>query len=287
MKYCALTFDIENWFQVENLRSAIGKHNWNDFKSTVEDNTKIILDLLREYDIRATFFILGSVAENHPGLVKAIIEEGHEIGSHGYGHDMTYDLTDDQLRRDISRSKRILEDIGGTEVVGYRAPNFSVTDRVVDFLMNLGFLYDSSLNPFNLHKRYGKLARSMEFLYRGNLMRIDENFYEVPASTLTVFSQQVPIAGGAYFRILPISVFKAMVARKLSIDYFYHMYLHPWEFEPQQPRVKGISLNHKFRHYTGLANTKHKFESFVSFLKNKNCTFLTLQEFIRRFANNT
>ncbi len=285
MKYCALTFDIENWFQVENLRSAINKNNWDGFVSTVEVNTKKILDLLGKFDIKATFFILGSVAENHPGLVREISAQGHEIASHGYGHDLTYDLSDEQLRSDIFGSKKILEELSGKEVVGYRAPNFSVTDRLVELLMDLGFVYDSSLNPFKLHKRYGKLERSVESLFRGNLLRIDRNFYEIPASVVSLFSQQVPIGGGAYFRILPLSSFKAFAARKLHADNFYHMYMHPWEFEPQQPRIKEISLSHKFRHYTGLAKTEQKFESFILFLKSKKCSFLTLQEFVQRFAN--
>ena len=140
---CALTFDVENWFQVENLRAVIDKSNWNDFESTVEKNTNNILEILDSYQVKATFFVLGSVADKHPVLIKNIIAEGHEIASHGYGHDLTYNLSDAKLQEDITRSKDALEQIGGEKIFGYRAPNFSISDHLVDVLIGSEFLYDS------------------------------------------------------------------------------------------------------------------------------------------------
>jgi polysaccharide deacetylase family protein (PEP-CTERM system associated) len=279
--YCAFTFDVEEWFQVENLRNAINKEDWTKFKSTVTKNTQRILDILVEYDLKVTFFILGWVAEKKSNLVRAIYNQGHEIASHGSGHDLTYSLSDQQLQRDIQNSKSFLEDITGTEVTGYRAPNFSVDERLIMILQNLGFRYDSSYNPFKLNKRYGSIHLPEQS--GKNIYKLSDSFYEIPLSTVSSFGKHIPMAGGAYFRLFPGIVFNSMVKYKILKDGFYNFYLHPWEFEPDQPRVKNIPLNYKIRHYTGLEKTGKKLKNLIILLKSIGCEFITLSEYVRHY----
>jgi polysaccharide deacetylase family protein (PEP-CTERM system associated) len=275
---CALTVDTEEWFQVENLRGAIKKTDWNNKQSSVEKNTRTILKLLAGENISATFFILGWVAEKNPDLIKQISDEGHEVASHGTGHDLTYALSHKELEKDIYLSKKKLEDISGKEVKGYRAPNFSVDDRLIEILKNLDFKYDSSYNPFRLNKRYGSIKLPDE--HSGQVFEIGDQFYEIPISTLDIFSFPLPVAGGAYFRLLPLSLFKGLVKKVLFQKCFYNFYLHPWEFEPDQPRMNNIKLNYKIRHYTGLKHTKEKFIKLISYMRDLNTRFLTLDAYL-------
>ena len=283
IKGCTLSFDVEEWFQVENLRGAIKKNEWESKTSSVEKNTDIIMEILSENNISATFFILGWIAEKNPNLVKVIARNGHEIASHGNTHDLTYDLSAEQLRTDISISKTKLENLIGNEISGYRAPNFSINDRLVDILIESGFKYDSSYNPFKLNKRYGSLNIPMSPI--GDIYIINDTLYEIPLSTLGIFSLQFPIAGGAYFRLLPSFLFKQFVKKEIQKNNFYNFYLHPWEFEPGQPRIKNIKFNYKIRHYTGLKNTAKKFSQFILFLKGMNCEFLTMSNYISDLKN--
>ena len=176
---CLLTFDVEEWFQVENLKSAISKNDWNNKQSSVVKNSEKILNLLSKHNIKATFFILGWVAERNPDLIKKIKEKGHEIASHGYGHDLTYQLTDDALKKDLSHSKKLLEDITAETISGYRAPSFSIDDRVIKMLAELGYKYDSSFNPFKLNKRYGSITLPME--------KVDD-IYRIEKTTISVLT---------------------------------------------------------------------------------------------------
>jgi len=278
-KNCLLTFDIEEWFQVENLRSAFSKDTWDNQNSTVLQNTKRILDLLEKYNIKATFFVLGLVAEKTPQLVELIAKQGHEIASHGTGHDLTYNLDNNQLLDDIKISKYLLEEITENKIYGYRAPNFSVSERLIEHLKELDFHYDSSYNPFQLNTRYGKLEVVPSEENNG-FYRLDENFYEIPLSTLRMYNQHIPMAGGAYFRIYPFPIFKYLVKTKLKLNNLYHFYLHPWEFEPKQPRIKNIKWNYRLRHYTGLKNTASKFEKLIQFLQGMDCQFMTISEYL-------
>jgi polysaccharide deacetylase family protein (PEP-CTERM system associated) len=180
---CLITIDVEEWFQVENLRSAFPKNTWKNQKSTVAKNTTKILNILNDYNIKGTFFILGLVAQSNPELVKLISEHGHEIASHGTGHDLTYNLDENQLFDDISKSKEQIEKLIGKSIYGYRAPNFSVNDRLIKTLKKLNFHYDSSYNPFQLNQRYGKLDidNSSE---NNSVYNLNNNFYEIPLSSL-------------------------------------------------------------------------------------------------------
>jgi polysaccharide deacetylase family protein (PEP-CTERM system associated) len=285
IKSCLLTFDIEEWFQVENLRTAFPKNNWKNQRSSVVKNTNRILEILERYNIKATFFILGLVAKNNPELVKTISRQGHEIASHGTGHDLTYALNENQLFDDISDSKKLLEDILGKKIYGYRAPNFSVNDTLINILKKLNFNYDSSYNPFQLNKRYGKIE--VDSSCKNGIFHLNDNFFEIPLSTLTIFNQHIPMAGGAYFRIFPSIIFKNLLKAKLNKDNLYHFYLHPWEFEPEQTRIKNIKLNYRIRHYTGLKNTEKKFEKMILYLNKLNCHFFTITEYLNQYKNNT
>jgi len=275
---CALTFDIEEWFQVENLRAAISKADWAQKPSSVEKNTTLILELLEEENITATFFILGSVAERHPQLIKTVADAGHEVASHGSGHDLTYNLSDQALEEDIYESKQRLEAAAGIEIKGYRAPNFSVDTRLIKVLVKLGFRYDSSYNPFKLNKRYGSI--SLPEAQSGQVFEISDQFFEIPVSTVDIFSYPFPAAGGAYFRLLPFSIFRHLVKSLLKQKMFYNFYLHPWEFEPDQPKVSGIKLNHRIRHYSGLQHTREKLGRLLSFLRESETRFVTLNDYL-------
>ena len=284
-KICTLSFDIEEWFQVENLKRAITRNDWKAKKSSVVKNTDLILEILDKHNIYATFFILGWVAEKNPGLVKKISSSGHEIASHGMGHELTYNLTDKELEEDISISKKILEDLSGKMVQGYRAPNFSVNDRLVRILIKNELKYDSSYNPFSLNKRYGSITMSMKRI--GNIFKIEDRLFEIPISSLNILSFPLPFGGGAYFRIIPSRIFIKSVKNIIYQEKFYNFYLHPWEFEPDQPRIKNIKLNYKIRHYTGLSKTLIKFDNFLYNLKDIDCQFMRMSDYLSLIENGT
>lgn len=278
-----MTVDVEEWFQVENLKSYVSQDEWTSYPGTVATNIDIILNLFEKENVLATFFILGWIAEQYPDMVKKIFDHGHEIASHGYGHSITNVLNADQLYNDIKKSKEILEDIVENPIVGYRAPNFSINNKVVDILKNLNFNYDSSYNPFQLHGRYGTIDD--ENLKDGNIIKLENGLYEVPISTLKSNGLTIPIGGGAYFRIMPYPIFRYLVNKQIEKKNFYNFYLHPWEFEPGQPKIENLRWDYKFRHYTNLDKTEKRLVKFIKFLKNQNCRFLTIKEYIQETCN--
>ncbi len=280
---CLLTFDVEEWFQVENLKGAISKQDWENRRSSVVKNTEKILTILSQHRIKATFFILGWVAERNPELLEKIEKNGHEIACHGYGHDLTYHLSDEELHKDLTQSKEIIERIINKKIYGYRAPSFSVDNRVIKMLMDIGYKYDSSFNPFKLNSRYGSITLPMKKW--DNIFIIKDNFFEIPVSALSLKSMQIPIGGGAYFRLLPGVMFNGFVKKKIQRDHFYSMYLHPWEFEPEQPRIKNIKLNYKIRHYTGLSKTADRLDKLISSLEKQKCEFLTISGYLQTIKN--
>jgi len=221
------------------------------------------------------------VAERNPELEKKISSLGHEVASHGYNHDLAYSISDINLKEDIKKTKDILESILQKEITGYRAPSFSIDNRLTEYLKNQGFKYDSSYNPFQFNSRYGKLDQ-IKYLHKG-IYRLSKNFYEIPSSVLRLFKINLPISGGAYFRFIPLNIFKKLVNTKLNRDNLLSFYLHPWKFEPEQPRIKGIRWDYKLRHYYGLKNTASKLKRLIEYLKLKNCTFLTFNEYTEKF----
>ena len=275
-----MTVDVEEWFQVENLRSAVSRDKWETYRSTVAANIDIVLDLFENENVIGTFFILGWVAERNPDMVKKIFDHGHEIASHGYGHSITDALKDDQLYEDIKKSKQILENIIRSPIIGYRAPNFSVNDEVIDILKDLSFSYDSSYNPFQLHNRYGNFNKYK--IQKKNIFNVGNGIFEIPIGSLKMGKMHLPIGGGAYFRILPYFLFKNLALFKGKYDNLYNFYIHPWEFEPGQPRVNGISLNYRLRHYTGLKKTVWRLERLINDFHKKEFIFMTMRDYLEK-----
>ena len=278
---CFLSFDVEEWFQVENLKNAISRDDWENKSSTVAENTRKILQILKDHDITATFFILGWVAERNPDLVREIHARGHEIASHGYGHELANNLDDEMRLKDIIDSREILESLIQDNIYGYRAPNFSINDNVLAQLANLGFLYDSSYNPFKFNRRYGSLDNLGKKLAPA-CYETAVGIYEIPLSSYNFRNIAFPIAGGGFFRLIPYFIFQRLVKARLTQEATYNFYLHPWEFEPEQVRIKNIRWDYRFRHYYGLRHTAQKLEKLILFLKDMRCEFLTIKEYVNR-----
>jgi len=248
----ALSFDIEDWFQVENLKCAVSYVDWERTELRVEASTGKILRLLRARNMKATFFILGWIAEKSPGLVREIHREGHEIASHGYSHELVYNMTREAFREDVEKSKAMLEDITGKKVTGYRAPSFSITADslwALEVLKEEGFSYDSSVFPVSFHDRYGfDGCPTKPFRWPNGLL-------EVPLSVYKVGGFALPLAGGGYFRLLPYAYFRYFLRKLNRQNQRFTFYLHPWELDPEQPRVK-LPLGYRFRHYVNLGATE-------------------------------
>jgi len=249
----AFSVDVEDYFQVAALAPAISIESWPTREYRVEANTEVILKLCAEKNVRGTFFILGWVAEKSPQLVKRIAAAGHEIACHGYSHQLIYRQTQEVFREETFRAKRFLEDTIGKAVTGYRAASFSITRDslwALDTLIDAGFEYDSSVYPIH-HDRYGIPGASPE---PGRIPAPSQRtLVEFPMSAAKFFGVQVPVSGGGYFRILPYWVTRAGLKQiNEQGGRPFTFYLHPWEVDPKQPRVKNISAFSRFRHYTNL-----------------------------------
>jgi len=267
-----LSFDVEDWFQVENLRSACPRNKWDSFESRIERNMDVILDLLAKNEVKATFFVLGWIAERYPDLVRRISAEGHEIASHGYNHELVYNLTPEEFKADVVRSKKMLEDISGQEIIGYRAPSFSITDKsiwAIDVLKETGYQYDSSIFPTSFHDRYGfsEIKDSRCFTHTNGLR-------EIPLTVYPLLDLCLPLAGGGYFRLCPFFIFRFLLAKLNSKKTPFIFYLHPWELDVKQPRVK-VCLQHQLRHYLNIDKTVKKLNRIIRRFK-----FQPLNQFI-------
>lgn len=247
------TVDVEEHFQVSALEPYVPRSQWDSIESRVAPNTTRLLDLLRETNQRATFFVLGWVAQRAPALVRTIAAEGHEVASHGWDHRRVTDETPDEFRLSVRRSKDALEQIVGKAVLGYRAPSFSIVrgrDWALDILVEEGYVYDSSLFPIR-RPGYGYAAsqRIPHFLARrpGRLA-------EFPPATVRVLGVNLPAAGGAYLRLLPSALVRAAVRDAESRGVPAMLYIHPWELDPDQPRIP-VSFATRIRHYGGLRRT--------------------------------
>ena len=274
----AMSIDIEDWFQVENLMAAIPRDSWETQERRVERNTRQMLELLNKHNARATCFVLGWVAERHPQLVRDIVAAGHELACHGYGHELLYNIGPEKFREDLRRSKRLLEDISGVQIKGYRAPNFSITDLAIEILAEEGFVYDSSSFPTVAHDRYGRLSAMPP---GARVAQLQANFNEVCVSCLEVAGRNLPWGGGGYFRIYPLWLFSLGVRRIHNAGHPYVFYIHPWEIDPGQPRIRGIKRSYSFRHYVNLAKCKSRWESLL-----KSFRWTTIEEVIRWSKSN-
>lgn len=256
-----LSIDVEDWFQVENLKGAIDKDSWGAKTPRIDRNINLILDMLGEKETKGTFFVLGWIAERYPYLIKKIHGEGHEIACHGYNHELVYSLSEEKFHKDVSKAKNILEDTIGEKVIGYRAPSFSITDWAMESLYDLGFSYDSSLFLTVAHNRYGKLKDYP--VPNKAVFEIKKDFYQVRLSSLDLLGIKLPWSGGFYFRFFPYFIFKRGIKEIIKQKDMYLFYIHPWEFDPAQPRVNDIKLNYKFRHYINLKRTEKNFKKLL------------------------
>ena len=249
----AFTVDVEDYFHVAALSSAISRDSWGSREYRVEANTERLLGLLAERGILGTFFVLGWVAERSPGLIRRITDAGHEVACHGFSHRLVYQQPPEEFREETTRAKKCLEDLIGQPVIGYRAASFSVTRAslwALDVLIDLGFRYDSSIFPIR-HDRYGLPGARPE----PNVLAAPSGrtLVEFPMSAASFFGLQVPVSGGGYFRILPYWLTRAglkQINQRLGRPFTF--YLHPWEVDPGQPRVR-VGAFSRFRHYTNLS----------------------------------
>jgi polysaccharide deacetylase family protein (PEP-CTERM system associated) len=257
----ALTIDVEDYFQVTAFEGVVDRQDWAVYPSRVENNTRRVLDLLDEYPIKATFFVLGWVAERFPDIVLDIAKRGHEVACHGYGHELVYNLGPEAFRADVQKSKAILEHLTGVPLLGYRAPSYSITEKslwALDILIEEGFVYDSSIFPI-IHDNYG-IPGGERFSH--TLTRPAGSILEFPLTTLNLNLPgrkiALPIAGGGYLRLLPAGVIQWGMRRINQIEQQPTvLYFHPWEIDPDQPRIKA-SLKSRFRHYVNLDTTEDK-----------------------------
>ncbi len=259
----ALTVDVEDYFQVSAFANSIGQHEWADHTLRVEQNTHRLLDLFDEYQIKATFFVLGWVAERTRNLIFEIAKRGHEVACHGYSHQLVYNQSPEVFRQETLHAKSILEEIIQQPVRGYRAASYSITNRslwALDILAEAGFDYDSSIFPVR-HDRYG-IPDSPEFPYILDTPA-GHKLVEFPLSTARVMGYRLPVAGGGYFRLYPYWLSRAglrQINRKKKPFIFY---LHPWEIDPEQPRISASWLS-RFRHYNNLDKCEPRLRELVS-----------------------
>ena len=258
----AMTIDVEDYFQVSAFASHIPRASWPSLSCRVERNIDCILAMLDERDVKATFFTLGWIAERYPAMVRLIVDNGHELASHGHNHLRASDQSPDEFLDDITRSKKLLEDLGGQAVIGYRAPSFSIGTGnlwALDILQEAGYRYSSSIYPIH-HDHYGMPdAPRFKFHPRG-----PNGLVELPATTVQLFGRNLPASGGGYFRLLPYSLSRWLMKRVNHVDLQPCIfYFHPWEIDPGQPRQKNVGLKTRFRHYVNLSRTESRIRALL------------------------
>ena len=257
----ALTIDVEDYFQVSAFAPYIRRDEWDARECRVERNVDRILALLAERDVQATFFTLGWIAERYPALVRRVVDAGHELASHGYGHQRASELTRDAFAEDVGRAKKLLEDIAGAPVLGYRAPSFSIGTGnlwAFDVLAAAGYRYSSSVYPIR-HDHYG-MPDSPRFAYT-----LQSGLLEVPVTTVRLFNRNLPSSGGGWFRLLPYAATRWTLRRvneqerEPAVFYF-----HPWELDDEQPRVPGIDAKTRFRHYVNIPRVEGRLRQLLA-----------------------
>jgi polysaccharide deacetylase family protein (PEP-CTERM system associated) len=256
----ALTVDVEDYFQVSALAPHIARSDWDRIPCRVERNIDKVLALLAESGAQATFFTLGWIAERHPQLVRRIVGAGHELASHGYGHQRATEQNRGEFLQDICTAKSLLEDLSGVEVKGYRAPSFSIGKKnpwAFDCIAEAGYRYSSSVYPIR-HDHYGT-PEAPRFPYRPR-----DGLLEIPIATARIGSANLPAGGGGYFRLLPYVVSRLLIRRVNEVDERAAVfYFHPWELDPGQPRIAGTSLRTRTRHYLNLKRTEPRLRALL------------------------
>ena len=252
----AMTVDVEDYFHVTAFADSLDRSRWGSLESRVERNTLHLLELFARHDVRITFFVLGWVAQRFPALIRELQRAGHEIACHGMTHELIYKQSPGTFRQETHAAKALLEELTGTKVRGYRAATYSITAQslwALDILEELGFEYDSSVFPVR-HDLYGIPGAS-----RRPFRVASGRLVEIPLTTVNVAGQSLPCAGGGYFRLLPYAFFRWALGRVNAEGLPAVFYLHPWEIDPQQPRI-GASWRSRFRHYTNLDRTEPRLE---------------------------
>lgn len=265
----ALSFDIEDWFTVRNMRELFHENDWDKLEYRVHVGVEYLLDQCQKHNVRATFFILGWIAQKSPELIRKIKSMGHEIGSHGFSHTPIDLLTPVTFEADLKKSLDVLEEIIQEKVHGFRAPSFSITKKTswaIPILKKYGLKYDSSVFVTQ-HPDYGISDFPEEITHLG------DGFFEIPMQKANVFGMRVPVCGGGYFRMLPYFLVKRGLidSQKTKSPV---LYFHPWEFDPDQPQMPLSTLK-KFRHYVGLKKNREKFERLL-----KDFRFCTISELL-------
>jgi polysaccharide deacetylase family protein (PEP-CTERM system associated) len=266
-----LSFDVEEHFHVSAFASPMRRRHWDRFESRVERNMQKILLMLDDQKVKATFFVLGWVAERHPRMVRDLVEQGHEVASHGYAHELITAQTPVLFREDVRKAKRILEDVTGTSVLGYRAPSFTITSETqwaLPILVEEGYSYDSSIFPV-FHDLYG-LPGAIPWCHE--ISTPAGALWEIPPSSFGLVGIRIPVAGGGYFRLFPYPLLRSMLKRLEKDGHSLVMYLHPWELDPAQPRMQG-ALRSRVRHYLNLEKTESRLKCLL-----QDFTFCPLRE---------
>jgi polysaccharide deacetylase family protein (PEP-CTERM system associated) len=287
-RFILLTIDVEDWFQVENFKKYITFSAWKSHESRVESNTLRLLDFfdqcsadLKINHIQVTFFVLGWIAERFPHLIREIRSRGHEVASHGYNHNLCTMSSEQELRKDLMDSKKLLEDVLGAPIFGYRAPSFSINENVLSILRECNYFYDSSYNNFEMNHRYGALPLPKPTL--GNAYQLSDRFFELPISNFRAWGKVVvPSGGGGYFRLFPGHFFKFLVRGVLREQNAYLFYMHPWEIDAEQPRVRAASMLSKFRHYLAINSTLPKLFDLISSFKNLK--FVSCRQYLKKMG---
>jgi len=256
--------DVEDYFQVEAMKNNVDFNDWSTFECRVEKNTDLILQLLDDKNTKGTFFVLGWIAKYYPNIVKRIAEQGHEIASHGMSHQLIYKQNKDVFLKETKDSKSLLQDLSQQEVMGYRAATYSITKQslwALDVLYDLGFQYDSSIFPMR-HDKYGIADAHPD----PHILKTPsgKELIEFPISTVKNKWMTLPVAGGGYFRIFPYMYTKWGLGTINAKNKPFVFYLHPWEVDPEQPRIEGLSKLSQFRHYTNLERCYHRLEKLLN-----------------------
>ena len=276
----ALTIDVEDYFQVAAFFDVISSNDWQDCESRVEQNTRAFMHMLGVHGLKATFFMLGWVAEKHPELVREIDGAGHEIACHGFSHQFIYTQSPQVFRQETLRAKGFLEDTIGKAIAGYRAASYSITPAslwALDIIAEAGFSYDSSIYPIR-HDNYG-LSGGPKTPYRIQLPTGRE-LLEFPITTARLGPLSLPVGGGGYFRLYPYPLTRWLLKRRTAItDQPFVFYIHPWELDPDQPRIPGASLLSRFRHYNNLDKVKERLEALFN-----DFDFTTMEACLDRLA---
>lgn len=257
-----MTVDVEDYFQVSAFEKHIRRDQWDVLPCRVEANTNRVMDLFDRHGIKATFFMLGWVAERYPQLVRRIVDDGHELASHGYSHVRVTQQQPHEFRGDIVRTKKLLEDLGGVEVRGYRAASYSIGASnlwALDELAEAGHSYSSSIYPIK-HDLYGMPEAPRFAFYPHN----DKRLLEVPVTTVSVLDKKFPCGGGGYFRFFPYDLSRWAMQRVNRRDgQPCIFYFHPWEIDPRQPRQQGVGIKTRFRHYLNLHRMEHRLNTLL------------------------